>query len=94
GYVFPVLFDETQDVARAYRAACTPDFFLFDHDRRLAYRGQFDGSRPGNDVPVTGVDLRTAMEAVLSDGPVPGDQTPSIGCSIKWRPGNQPVSIG
>jgi peroxiredoxin len=90
GYVFPYLFDETQEVAKAYTAACTPDFFLFDAERRLAYRGQFDPSRPGNGVPVTGRDLRAAIDAVLADGPVPQDQRPSVGCTIKWRPGNEP----
>ncbi|HHN78234.1 MAG TPA: thioredoxin family protein [Phycisphaerales bacterium] len=87
GYVFPYLFDETQEVARAYRAACTPDFFLFGRDRRLVYRGQLDDSRPGSGVPVTGADLRSAMDAVLSGGPVSADQKPSMGCSIKWKPG-------
>ena len=90
GYTFPYLFDETQEVAKAYTAACTPDFFLFDRDRRLAYRGQFDSSRPGNDVPVTGEDLRAAIDAVLQDLPVSEEQRPSVGCSIKWRPGNEP----
>jgi peroxiredoxin len=90
GYPFPYLFDETQEVAREYRAACTPDFFLFDGDRKLVYRGQFDRSRPKNDVPVTGEDLRAAADAVLEGRPVPGDQTPSIGCNIKWKPGNEP----
>jgi peroxiredoxin len=90
GYGFPYLFDETQDVAKAYSAACTPDFFLFAADRALAYRGQFDSSRPGNDVPVTGEDLRAAIDAVLTDRPVPEDQRPSVGCTIKWRPGNEP----
>jgi peroxiredoxin len=90
GYPFPYLFDETQEVAKAFTAACTPDFFLFDADRRLVYRGQFDGSRPGNGVPVTGEDLRAAIEAVLHGRPVPSDQHPSAGCSIKWRPGNEP----
>lgn len=90
GYVFPYLFDETQGVAKAYRAACTPDFFLFDQNGKLAYRGQFDGSRPGNDVPVTGVDLRAAADLVLAGRPVPAEQTPSIGCNIKWREGNAP----
>ena len=78
------------EVAKAYTAACTPDFFLFDGDRRLAYRGQFDPSRPGNGVPVTGEDLRAAIDAVLQDRPVSEDQHPSVGCSIKWRPGNAP----
>jgi peroxiredoxin len=90
GYTFPYLFDETQDVAKAYTAACTPDFFLFDRDRRLAYRGQFDSSRPRNGLPVTGEDLRAAIEAVLEERPVSDDQRPSVGCSIKWRPGNEP----
>jgi peroxiredoxin len=90
GYPFPYLFDETQEVAKAYTAACTPDFFLFDADRRLAYRGQFDGSRPGNGVPVTGQDLRAAIQALLDGRPVPGEQHPSVGCSIKWRSGNEP----
>jgi peroxiredoxin len=90
GYPFPYLFDETQDIAKAYTAACTPDFFLFDHDRTLVYRGQFDPSRPGNGVPVTGEDLRTAIDAVLDGRPVPQEQRPSVGCSIKWRPGNEP----
>jgi len=90
GYPFPYLFDETQEVAKAYTAACTPDFFLFDADRRLVYRGQFDSSRPGNGVPVTGEDLRAAIEALLEGGSVPGEQHPSVGCSIKWRPGNEP----
>ncbi len=90
GYTFPYLFDETQEVAKAYTAACTPDFFLFDADRKLAYRGQFDSSRPGNGVPVTGKDLRAAIDAALANRPVPQDQRPSVGCTIKWRPGNEP----
>ena len=90
GYPFPYLFDETQEIAKAYTAACTPDFFLFDADRRLVYRGQFDASRPGNGVPVTGEDLRSAIEALLDGRPVPSEQHPSVGCSIKWRPGNEP----
>jgi peroxiredoxin len=90
GYTFPYLFDETQEVAKAYHAACTPDFFLFDRDRRLVYRGQLDGSRPRNDVPVTGRDLRAAIDATLARRPVSEDQLPSVGCSIKWRPGNEP----
>lgn len=90
GWDFPYLFDEDQSVAAAYRAACTPDFFLFDGDRRLAYRGQFDASRPANDVPVTGSDLRAAVDAVLAGAPPPGPQQPSLGCSIKWREGNEP----
>ena len=88
GYPFPVLFDETQDVARAFRAACTPDFYVFDGDHRLAYRGQMDDSRPGTGRPVTGADLRDAVEAVLDGRVVAADQKPSIGCSIKWRPGD------
>jgi peroxiredoxin len=87
GYTFPYLVDESQEVARAYGAACTPDFFLYDADRRLVYRGQLDGSRPNSGVPVTGADLGAAVEAVLAGEPVPADQRPSIGCSIKWREG-------
>ena len=94
GYTFPYLFDETQEVAKAYSAACTPDFFLFAADRRLAYRGQFDSSRPGNGVPVTGEDVRGAIDALLADRPVPQDQRPSVGCTIKWRSGNEPGSGG
>jgi peroxiredoxin len=90
GYVFPYLYDETQRVAQAYRAACTPDFFLFDRQQQLVYRGQFDASRPGSDIPVTGEDLRRALDAVLNGTPVPADQTPSIGCNIKWRDGLEP----
>jgi peroxiredoxin len=90
GYDFPYLYDETQQVARAYRAACTPDLFLFDAGRRLVYRGQLDGSRPGNSVPVTGVDLRAAVDAVLAGRPVDPKQRASIGCNIKWRPGHEP----
>jgi peroxiredoxin len=90
GYTFPYLFDETQEVAKAYTAACTPDFFLFDADRKLAYRGQFDSSRPGNGIPVTGKELRAAIDAVLADRPASQDQRPSVGCTIKWRPGNAP----
>lgn len=85
GYTFPYLFDETQETARAYDAACTPDFYLFDAGRRLYYRGQFDGSRPGNDTPVTGEDLRAAADALLSGKPAPADQKPSLGCNIKWK---------
>ncbi len=88
---FPVLYDETQQAAKDYRAACTPDFFLFDADRRLVYRGQFDGSRPSNDVPVTGSDLRAAIDAVLSGEGLPDEQRPSMGCGIKWKPGNEPA---
>ena len=90
GYVFPYLFDETQDVAKAYGAACTPDFFLFDRERRLFYRGQMDGSRPGNGVPVTGTDLRAALDAALAGRPAPSEQRPSLGCNIKWKSGNEP----
>jgi peroxiredoxin len=85
GYPFPYLFDEGQDVARAYEAACTPDFFLFDGERRLVYRGQLDDSRPSNGKPVTGRDLRAALDAVLAGRAVSGEQWPSIGCSIKWK---------
>ncbi len=94
GYPFPYLFDESQEIAKAFRAACTPDFFLFDGDRKLAYRGQFDGARPGNDVPVTGEDLRAAADAVLAKRPAPEDQRPSIGCNIKWKPGAAPDYAG
>ena len=87
GFRFPYLYDETQDVARAYHAACTPDLFLFGGDLKLVYRGQFDGSRPGNGVPVTGQDLRAAMDAVIAGRPVPKEQKPSIGCNIKWKGG-------
>jgi len=90
GYTFPYLYDESQEVAKAYGAACTPDFFLFDRARKLVYRGQFDASRPSNRVPVTGGDLRAAADAVLAGRPVPGEQRPSIGCNIKWKPGNEP----
>jgi len=85
GYSFPYLYDETQAVARAYRAACTPDFFLFDRDQRLVYRGQFDDSRPKNGLPVTGSDLRGALDAVLAGHPAPTEQKPSVGCGIKWK---------
>jgi peroxiredoxin len=90
GYTFPYLFDETQQVAKEYTAACTPDFFLFGRDRRLVYRGQFDSSRPRNDVPITGEDLRAAIDALLGGREVSKDQRPSVGCGIKWRPGNEP----
>jgi len=90
GYVFPYLYDETQEVAHAYHAACTPDFFLFDGARTLVYRGQLDASRPGNGIPVTGADLRAALDAVLAGRPVATDQEPSLGCNIKWKPGNEP----
>jgi len=90
GYTFPYLFDESQEVAKAYRAACTPDFFLFDAGRRLVYRGQYDASRPSLDVPVTGGDLRAALDAVLAGAPPPSEQVPSVGCNIKWRAGEEP----
>jgi len=90
GYTFPYLFDESQETAKRYRAACTPDFFLFDKNRRLVYRGQFDGSRPGNNVPVIGVDLRAAADAVLRGAAPSRDQKASMGCNIKWKPGNAP----
>lgn len=90
GYPFPYLHDESQTVAKAYHAACTPDFFLFDAGRKLVYRGQFDGSRPGNKVPVTGSDLRVAADALLTGRPVPSAQQPSIGCNIKWKTDHEP----
>jgi peroxiredoxin len=90
GYPFSYLWDETQDVARAYQAACTPDLFLFDAGLRLFYRGQLDDSRPGNGRPVTGADLRAALDALLAGRPAPADQRPSVGCGIKWKPGNEP----
>jgi len=90
GYTFAYLYDQTQTTAKAYRAASTPDFYVFDAQRRLAYRGQFDPSRPGNGLPVTGADLRAAVEAVLNNAAVPEKQMPSIGCNIKWKPGNEP----
>ena len=85
GFAFPYLYDESQDVAHAYNAACTPDFFLFDKDFRLVYRGEYDASRPGNSIPVTGKDLRKAIDTVLAGKPVPTEQRPSIGCNIKWK---------
>lgn len=94
GFNFPYLFDEGQEVAKAYTAACTPDFFLFDASRTLVYRGQLDASRPGNDLPVTGKDLRDAIDAVLADVPVSGLQIPSVGCNIKWKEGNAPAYFG
>ncbi|MBD3420445.1 MAG: redoxin domain-containing protein [Chitinivibrionales bacterium] len=94
GYKFPYLFDETQDVAKAYKAACTPDFFLFDASRKLVYRGQMDDSRPGNGIAVTGADLRTALNAVLAGEPAPSEQRSSMGCNIKWKPGNEPAYFG
>lgn len=90
GFTFPYLFDESQETAKAYTAACTPDFFLFDKERKLAYRGQMDGSRPGNNVSLTGEDLRAAIDAVLEEKPVNPMQKPSIGCNIKWKKGFEP----
>jgi peroxiredoxin len=90
GYTFPYLFDESQDVAKAFRAACTPDFFLFDSRHRLVYRGQFDDSRPKSDIPVTGRDLKAAIDAVIDGTPMPDAQRPSLGCNIKWSKGNEP----
>lgn len=94
GYTFPYLYDENQEVAKAYRAACTPDFFLFDGDRRLVYRGQFDASRPGNDKAVTGTDLRRAADKVIAGQKPDAEQIPSMGCNIKWKPGNEPEYYG
>jgi peroxiredoxin len=90
GYNFPYLYDETQEVAKAFRAACTPEFYVFDRAGKLAYRGQFDSSRPGNDEPVTGADLRAAVDALLAGRRPSGEQKPSIGCNIKWKSGNAP----
>jgi peroxiredoxin len=92
GFTFAYLFDQSQHTARAYHAVCTPEFYLFDSQQRLVYRGRFDASRPGSPVPVTGAELRAAAEAVLAGQPIGSDQKPSIGCSIKWRPGDQPVA--
>ncbi len=94
GYQFPYLFDETQEVAHEYRAACTPDFFLFDKDRKLVYRGQLDDSRPGSGVPVTGKDLRAALDAVLAGKKPAEEQRASLGCNIKWKVGNEPEYFG
>jgi peroxiredoxin len=94
GWRFPFLFDETQEVARAYRAACTPDLFLFDRELRLAYRGQFDDSRPSKDTPVTGASLSAAIDAVAAGRPPAGEQKPSVGCNIKWKRGNAPPWFG
>jgi peroxiredoxin len=94
GYTFPYLYDESQQVAKAYRAACTPDFYVFDKGRKLVYRGQLDSSRPDNGIPVTGADLRAALDAALAGQPAPEPQRPSIGCNIKWRPGNEPDYFG
>jgi peroxiredoxin len=90
GYIFPYLYDETQSVAKKYRAACTPDIFLFDKNQKLVYRGQFDDSRPGNGIPVTGKDLRAALDAVLASKPISPNQKASMGCNIKWKNGNEP----
>jgi len=94
GLTFPLCYDESQETAKAYTAACTPDFFVFDRDRKLVYRGQFDDSRPGNDKPVTGKDLRSAIDAILAQSSVGEEQKPSIGCNIKWKPGNEPAYYG
>ncbi len=94
GYTFSYLYDESQDVAKAYQAACTPDFYVFDRDQKLVYRGQMDSSRPGNNIPVTGQDLRAALDAVLAGTPVPAAQKPSIGCNIKWKAGAAPAYAG
>jgi len=94
GYPFPYLYDESQEVAKAYKAACTPDIYLFDENRELVYRGQFDESRPGNDKPVTGDDLREAIDLLLEEGEIMEDQIPSMGCNIKWKPGNEPDYFG
>jgi peroxiredoxin len=94
GYEFPYLYDETQQVAKAYRAACTPEFYLFDKQRQLVYRGQFDSSRPGNGIPITGADLRAAVDAVLAGRAPATEQKASMGCNIKWKPGNEPDYFG
>jgi peroxiredoxin len=94
GFTFPFCYDQTQEVAKSYSAACTPDFFLFDEERKLVYRGQLDDSRPGNGKPVTGRDLRAALDAVLAGRPVDPDQKASVGCNIKWKPGNEPDYFG
>jgi peroxiredoxin len=94
GLTYPVLYDENQDVAKSFEAACTPDFFLFDGARRLVYRGQLDDSRPNSGKPVTGADLRAAIEATLAGREVSMQQKPSVGCNIKWRPGNAPAYFG
>ena len=94
GFNFPLCYDETQSVAKAYTAACTPDFFLFNQAQELVYRGQLDASRPSNDIPVTGKDLRSAIEAILADREIGFEQKPSIGCNIKWIPGKEPAYFG
>lgn len=94
GFTFPYLFDESQEVAQAYRAACTPDFFLFDSEHKLVYRGQFDDARPRNDEPVTGADLSDAIKALVANMPPLEEQKPSLGCNIKWKEGNEPDYFG
>jgi hypothetical protein len=94
GYTFPYLYDQTQDVAKAYRAACTPEFYLFDQKQKLVYRGRFDASNPGNSAAPSGEDLRRALDALLAHKPVPAEQNPSMGCNIKWKPGNEPDYFG
>jgi thiol-disulfide isomerase/thioredoxin len=94
GYTFPYLYDESQEVAKAFHAACTPDFFVFDRTRKLVYRGQLDDSRPGNNIPLTGSDLRHALDAALAGKPAPKEQRASIGCNIKWKPGHEPDYFG
>lgn len=94
GFTFPLCYDESQETTQAYTAACTPDFFLFDEKQQLVYRGQLDESRPSNDLPVTGKDLRAALEALLSGEAINSDQKPSIGCNIKWKQGNEPAYFG
>ena len=94
GWIFPFLLDETQDVAKAFRAACTPDFYMFDEDQRLVYRGQLDGSRPKDGSEPTGADLRAALDALIAGESIPGRQQPSLGCNIKWKPGNAPAYFG
>lgn len=94
GWTFPFLYDRSQGVAQAFRAACTPDFYVFDRGGALVYRGQLDGSRPGNDVPVTGNDLRAALDATLAGRPIPAEQRPSLGCNIKWKAGAEPAYFG
>ncbi|MDL1891753.1 thioredoxin family protein [Sphingobacteriales bacterium CHB3] len=94
GFTFPFCYDENQEVAKAYNAACTPEFYVFDSARKLVYRGQLDDSRRSNEIPVTGKDVRAALDAVLAGKPVNPDQLPSIGCNIKWKPGNEPAYVG
>jgi peroxiredoxin len=94
GYIFPYLYDQSQELAKKFRAACTPEFYLFDRERKLYYRGRLDGSSPKNNVPTTGEDLRAALDALLAGKPAPADQKPSMGCNIKWRPGNEPDYFG